>query len=59
MKFAAISQYFKLSVIRDQQGITTVEYAIMLVLVAAAVLAGGSTLPASITSTMSSLATAL
>jgi Flp pilus assembly pilin Flp len=54
-----ISQHLKMRLNRDEKGITTVEYAIMLVLVAAGVLAGGSTLPTKITSVMSSLATAL
>jgi Flp pilus assembly pilin Flp len=54
-----MTQYLKLRMNRDEKGITTVEYAIMLVLVAAAVLAGGSTLPAKITSVMSSMGTAL
>jgi Flp pilus assembly pilin Flp len=58
MKFA-IAQYLKMRMNRDEKGITTVEYAVMLILVAAAVLAGGSALPAKITSVMSSLATAL
>ena len=55
----AIFQYLKMRLSRGEKGITTVEYAIMLVIVAAAVLAGGSTLPAKITSVMSSIATAL
>ena len=44
---------------RDEKGITTVEYAIMLVIVAAAILAGGTALPAAVTSTLSSFAAAL
>jgi Flp pilus assembly pilin Flp len=59
MKSEPISRYLKVLVNRDEKGITTVEYAIMLVLVAAALLAAGTTLPTAITSTMSSLATGL
>ena len=59
MTLASIFQHLRVRVNRDEKGITTVEYAIMLVLVAAAVLAGGSGLPAAITSLMTSLATAL
>ena len=58
MKFV-MTQYLKLRMSRDEKGITTVEYAIMLVLVAAAVLTGGSTLPTKITSVMTSLGNAL
>jgi Flp pilus assembly pilin Flp len=59
MNLASIFQGLRLRVNRDDRGITTVEYAVMLILVAAAVLAGGSDLPTKITSVMSSLATAL
>jgi Flp pilus assembly pilin Flp len=55
----AIFQFLKMRLNRGEKGITTVEYAVMLVIVAAAVLTGGSALPAKITSVMSSLATAL
>jgi Flp pilus assembly pilin Flp len=58
MKFA-ISQYLKLRMNRDEKGITTVEYAIMLVLVAAAVLASGTGLGTAISSTMSSVGASL
>jgi Flp pilus assembly pilin Flp len=54
-----IAQYLELRLNRDQKGMTTVEYAIMLILVASAVLAGGGVLPTQIISIMSSLATAL
>jgi Flp pilus assembly pilin Flp len=59
MNLASIFQGLRLRVNRDDRGITTVEYAVMLILVAAAVLAGGTDLPTKITSVMSSLATAL
>jgi Flp pilus assembly pilin Flp len=54
-----IAQYLELRLNRDQKGMTTVEYAIMLILVASAVLAGGGVLPTKIITIMSSLATAL
>jgi Flp pilus assembly pilin Flp len=59
MKSESISRYLRLIVNRDEKGITTVEYAVMLVVVAGAILAGGSALPAAVTSTLSSLAVAL
>jgi Flp pilus assembly pilin Flp len=59
MDVASIFQGLRLRIKRDDKGITTVEYAVMLILVAAAILAGGSDLPTKITSVMSSLATAL
>ena len=54
-----IAQFLRMGPNRDDKGVTTVEYAILLVLVAASVLAVGATLPAKIVSVMSSLATAL
>jgi Flp pilus assembly pilin Flp len=52
MKVAAISQYLKL---RGEKGVTTIEYAVMIVLVAGAVIAFGSTLSGAITGVFSSL----
>ena len=54
-----MAHYFRLRVNRNENGITTVEYAIMLVLVAAAVLASGTDLATKITSVMTSLGNAL
>src|ERR1051326_6467423 len=55
----AVAQYFKLRINRDEKGITTVEYAIMLILVAVALLAGATTLPSAVISVMNSIAGAL
>jgi Flp pilus assembly pilin Flp len=44
---------------KDQKGVTTVEYAVMLVLVAIAVLAFGKGIANSVTSVFSTLASAL
>ena len=51
-----IAQYLKLRMNRDEKGITTVEYAIMLILVAAALLGGATTLPSAVISVMNSVA---
>ena len=38
MDFAAISQYLKLRMKRDEKGVTTVEYAVMVALIAAVII---------------------
>ena len=55
MKVAAISQYLTLRMNRGEKGVTTIEYAVMIVLVAGAVIAFGSTLSGAITGVFSSL----
>ena len=59
MDFAAISQYLKLRMKRDEQGVTTVEYAIMVIVIGVAILLGGSVLPSAIVKVFSSVATQL
>ena len=59
MKLAPISQYFKLLMSRDEKGVTTIEYAVMIVLVAGAVVAFGPTLASAITGVFSSIITYL
>jgi len=56
MNFAAISQYLKLRVNRDEKGVTTVEYAVMVIVIGVAILLGGSVLPSAIIKTFSSVA---
>jgi Flp pilus assembly pilin Flp len=59
MDFAAISQYLKLRMKRDEKGVTTVEYAIMVIVIGVAILLGGSVLPSAIIKVFSSVATQL
>ena len=56
MDFAAISQYLKLRMKRDEKGVTTVEYAIMVIVIGVAILLGGSVLPNAIIKVFSSVA---
>jgi Flp pilus assembly pilin Flp len=48
MDFTAICQYLNLRMKRDEKGVTTVEYAIMLIVIGVAVLLGGTALPTAI-----------
>ena len=59
MDFAAISQYLKLRMKRDEKGVTTVEYAVMVIVIGVAILVGGSVLPNAIVKVFSSVATQL
>jgi Flp pilus assembly pilin Flp len=45
MNFTEICQYLNLRMKRDEKGVTTVEYAIMLIVIGVAVLLGGTALP--------------
>ena len=56
MNFAAISQYLKLRVNRDEKGVTTVEYAVMVIVIGVGILLGGTVLPSAIITTFSSVA---
>jgi len=56
MDFAAISQYLKLRMKRDEKGVTTVEYAVMVIVIGVAILLGGSVLPNAIIKVFSSVA---
>jgi|SoiMethySBSTD1v2_1073268.scaffolds.fasta_scaffold174569_2 Flp pilus assembly pilin Flp len=59
MNFAAISQYLNLRMNRGEKGVTTIEYAVMIVLVAGAVIAFGTSLSSAITGVFSSIAAKL
>ena len=59
MDFAAISQYLKLRMKRGEKGVTTVEYAVMVIVIGVAILLGGSALPSAIMKVFSSVATQL
>ena len=59
MNFAAISQYLKLRMNRDEKGVTTIEYAVMIVLVAGVVVIFGPSLSGAITGVFSSIAAKL
>jgi len=56
MNFAAISQFLKLRVTRDVKGVTTVEYAVMVIVIGVGILLGGTVLPSAIVTTFSSVA---
>jgi Flp pilus assembly pilin Flp len=56
MNFAAISQYLNLRMNRDEKGVTTVEYAVMVIVIGVAILIGGTVLPNAIVATFSSVA---
>ena len=59
MDFAAISQYLKLRMKRDEKGVTTVEYAVMVIVIGVAILLGGTVLPNAIIKVFSSVAVQL
>jgi len=59
MDFAAISQYLKLRMKREEKGVTTVEYAVMVIIIGVAILIGGTVLPNAIVKVFSSVATQL
>ena len=59
MNVVAISQYLKSRMNRDEKGVTTIEYAIMLIAVAAVVLIAGGTLGRAVSTLLSSIGTAL
>ena len=59
MDFAAISQYLKHRMKRDDKGVTTVEYAVMVIVIGVAILIGGTVLPNAIIKVFSSVAVQL
>ena len=60
MNFAtALSQYLKLRVNRDEKGVTTVEYAVMVIVIGVAILIGGTALPTAIKQVFSTVAGSL
>ena len=59
MDFAAISQYLRLRANRGDKGVTTVEYAVMVIVIGVGILLGGSILPSAISKVFSSVAAQL
>ena len=55
MDVAAISRYLKLRVNRDEKGVTTVEYAVMVIVIGVGILLGGTMLPSAIIQVFSSV----
>jgi Flp pilus assembly pilin Flp len=59
MNFRALSQYLSLRMKRDEKGVTTVEYAIMVIVIGVAVLLSGNAIPTAIVALFNAVAAKL
>jgi Flp pilus assembly pilin Flp len=59
MNFTAISQYLNLRMKRNEKGVTTVEYAIMVIVIGVAVLLSGNAIPTAIVALFNAVAAKL
>jgi Flp pilus assembly pilin Flp len=59
MNFTAISQYLNLRMKRDEKGVTTVEYAIMVIVIGVAVLLSATSIPTAIVALFNAVAAKL
>ena len=59
MNLSTVSQYLTLRMKRNEEGVTTVEYAVMVIVIGVAILLGGTVLPNAIITVFSSVAALL